>query len=138
MTTKRESLIAGLVTALGTVLGAQKVGRSLRKAYSSEDGTMLVVHAGASDPNASMIGVVDRTTEVLLTVVSRSDEPEAEADVVMETAHPIVMAYQTADAAVMDISEGRREEPRYAGDHFAVCLVTTRYTMKYRTQPNNL
>lgn len=137
MTTKRETHISAIVAALkASSLGESKVGRSLRLAYSSTDGTMLVVHAGASEPDASMVGVTDRTVEVMLTVVSRGDEPEVEADDVMVVAHPIVMSYQAT--GLMDISEGRREEPRYTGDHFAVCLITTRYTMKYRTQPNEI
>ena len=134
--TTRETLIAGLLSELADVEGMPMTERSLSSGYAREEGNVIIVHRGGEDPDYSQICVVDRTCEILVTVLGRGSVPEVEVDGVLALVHPVVMAYSASN--LMQVDEVRTGAPRYADEDLSSCAVTVTYTFKYRTQPNTL
>lgn len=130
--TLRESYIQGLIAMLTAAPGLLVlVERSISIAFSREESPVLVVHRGAETPDNSNLGVTDRSCEILVSVITRSDTPDKDADDILETVHPLVMGYTAA--RLIDIREIATESPRYANTDGHACMITVRYLFLYRT-----
>lgn len=136
--TLREVFIENLIAILNAAPGLQsKVERSIVTAFDREEGSVLVVHRGAeAAPDASKCGVVDRTCEILVSVVARADAPDKAADELLEIAHPLVMAFTGQE--IIDVWEGQTDAPKFSDADSAAGLITVHYLVKYRTRPNTL
>lgn len=138
--TSRETIIQNLLALFRDMPDfPAKVERSLIRAYTREESPVLVIHRGTETADYGMYGVVDRTCEIMVSILIRGQNPEQEADEIMEIVHPAMMAY-TVDPTVeiLDVSEGMTEAPVFAREDRSAVMLTTRYQIKYRTQPNTL
>lgn len=130
--TLRESYIQGLIDMLVAIPGFPAgVHRSMVTAFSREESPALVVHRGAEDVENSLGSDTDRQCEVLVSVISRGEAPDRDADEVMEVAHPAVMQF-TAPGIVL-IEETGTNAPAFANADGHACLVTARYKIHYCT-----
>jgi len=136
--TLRETYIEALIALFGATTGfPAQVERSIVKAISRAEGSTVVVHRGGEPaPDNSMLGVIDRTCEILVSVVTRDDTPDKIADEIMEVVHPLVMTYSTA--GIIDVWEGQTDTPKFSNTNGQACLLTVHYFIKYRTSPNSL
>ncbi|NML62266.1 hypothetical protein HHL21_14510 [Massilia sp. RP-1-19] len=136
--TLREAYIEGLIADLRAAAGiGAMVERSIVKAFTREEDTVLVVHRGAeSQPDNSRLGVIDRTCEILLSIVARGDAPDQLADAVLEVAHPLVMAYRAP--RIIDVWEGPTDAPKFSDVGGTAGLITVHYFIRYRSGPNSL
>lgn len=134
--TKREEIIRAIITLLRSKEGIEHVERSLVKAYDTEETPVVVVHRGAETVGNELIGAIDRTMDLRITVICRGDDPEVAADNLMGIVHPVLMTASLPD--VMEISETGSDEPKYADRPTAGCFVQSHYSVRYRTQPNTL
>src|SRR5450830_1851594 len=93
--TLRETFIQELMALLsGAPSFPAQVERSLSVAFSREESPVLVIHRGAEDVESDLSGETIRECEILVSVITRSDVPDQQADSIMEAAHPLLMAYQ--------------------------------------------
>ena len=130
--TLRESYIQGLIDMLAAVPGfPAQVHRSMSVAFSRDESPALIVHRGAETLENSLGDDTDRQCEILVSVVSRSDTPDREADQVMELAHPAIMQF-TALGIVL-VEETGTNTPVFANTDGQACLLTARYTIHYCT-----
>lgn len=128
--TLRETYIQGLISLLEVIpwFGAN-VTRSMSVAFSREESPMVIVHRGAEDVENSLGDDTDRHCEIRVSVLSRADAPDQEADEVLERAHPVIMQFQ-APGVILVVEVGT-DEPRFAGADGSACVVTTRYRIHY-------
>ena len=134
--TKREEIMKAIISLLKATEGIDHVERSLVKAYDMDETPVVVVHRGAETINNQLIGVVNRTMDLRITVICRGDNPEVAADDLMGIVHPVLMSASLPD--VMDLSEDGSDEPKYADRPTAGCFVQSHYSVLYRTAGNTL
>lgn len=135
--TFREECIQGVMAALNAVPDfPAQVERSIAIAFNREESPVLVVHRGAEELKPYTGTTVYRTCDILVSVISRSDVPDQIADVVMEAAQPVIMAYH-ADGMVQ-ISESGTTAPVFANADGQACMITTRYRISYCTTRTSL
>jgi hypothetical protein len=136
-TTKRESILEAIKSMIIDIVSPDViVTRSVSAAYDVDENDVIVVHRGADDPIENFQFVTDRVLEVLVSVVTRSDVPESRADQYFQLIQQFIMDFNDPDIA--DITEGRSEEPKYAGADGRVAMVTMRFRFQYRTNANSL
>lgn len=133
MTTLRERYIEGLIAALDAVPGfPASVHRSMTIAFRRDESPALIVHRGAEDlENTLGDDDTDRQCEILVSIVSRGDTPDREADDVMELAHPVIMQYRAP--GLLLVEEMGTNAPAYSNADAHACLMTTRYKIHYTT-----
>lgn len=138
--TKRETLIQNLLAMFRAMPAfPAKVERSLIRAYTREESPVLVIHRGTETANYETYGVVDRTCEIMVSILIHSQNPEQDADEIMEIVHPAMMGYTNdPNVQILDVTEGMAETPVFAREDRSAVMLTTRYQFKYRTQPNTL
>jgi len=130
--TARESYIQGLIAWLQAVPAFPAgVDRSMSVAFRREESPVLIVHRGAEDIDNSLGDDAERHCEILVSVVSRGDAPDQEADEVMEVAHPAIM--QFGAPGIYLVEEVGTNAPVFAGADGNACMVTTRYKIHYST-----
>lgn len=130
--TLRESYIQGLMALLAATPGFPAgVTRSMSVAFGAEESPMVIVHRGAEDLENSLGDDTERNCEILISVVSRGDEPDREADEVMEAAHPVIMGFGAPGLYLVE--EAGTNAPAFAGADGNACMVTTRYRLHYTT-----
>lgn len=130
--TLRESYIQGLIDLLAAIPSFPAgVHRSMSVAFSREDSPALIVHRGAEDIENSLGDDTERHCEILVSVVSRGDAPDQEADEVMEIAHPAIMQFSAPGLYLVE--EAGTNAPVFAGADGNACMVTTRYKFHYCT-----
>jgi hypothetical protein len=130
--TLRESYIQGLIALLsGTVGFPAKVDRSISIAFTREESPVLVIHRGAEDVENDLGDDTERQCEILVSVISRSNAPDSEADDVMDVAHPLVMGY--AGTGILQVEEVGTNAPLYSNTNGMACMITARYRIQYST-----
>lgn len=130
--TLRESYIQGLIALLQAIPAFPAgVERSMSVAFRREESPMLIIHRGAEDVENSLGDDTDRECEILVSVISRADAPDQEADEVMEVAHAAIMQYR-APGIVLIVETGTNA-PMFAGADGQACMLTTRYKVQYCT-----
>jgi hypothetical protein len=130
--TLRETYIEGLMDAMKAFAGFPAgVERSISIAYTREESPVLVVHRGEETLENSMGDDTDRQCEILVSVISRGDTPEVDADDVMDVAHPLIMQYQ--GAGILQVEELGTKAPLYSNTDGMACMVTARYRIQYST-----
>jgi hypothetical protein len=129
--TLRETYIQGLIDLLQSLGVPAGVHRSVSVAFRREESPALIVHRGAEELENSLGDDTERHCEILISVVSRGDEPDREADDVMEAAHPVIMQFQAP--GIMLVEEIGTNAPVFAAADGHACMVTTRYKIHYST-----
>lgn len=135
--TLRESYIQGLIDLLtGTVGFPAGVERSITRAFTREESPVVIVHRGGEDLENTLGRITDRHCEILVTVLSRSDVPDADADEVMEIAHPLIMGF-TAPGVEL-VQEVGTNAPLFSNANGQACMLTARYKILYSTDRRSL
>lgn len=135
--TLRETYIEALLALFTATIGFPATPeRSIVNAIARADGSTIVIHRGGEDPDYSKLGVVDRSCEILVTVITRDDTPDKIADDVMAVAHPLIMTFTAAK--IIDVQEGVTDKPLFSNTDSKACMMTTHYFIRYRTTPNSL
>ena len=134
--TKREEIMSAVIALLNATDGIEHVERSLVKAYSAEETPVVVVHRGDETVNDRMIGAIDRTMDLRITVICRCENPEVAADDLMGIMHSALMTAPIP--GIIEIAETGSDEPKYAERPSDGCFVQSHYSVLYRTNPNNL
>ncbi|XYJ11810.1 hypothetical protein ACSUZJ_07415 [Telluria sp. B2] len=130
--TLRETYIEGLIGMLAAIPAFPAgVHRSMLTAFRRDESPALVVHRGAEDVENSLGDDTERRCEILVSVVSRGDTPDRDADEVMEVAHPAIMQF-SAPGLVL-IEETGTNAPVFANADGQACMVTARYKIHYCT-----
>jgi hypothetical protein len=130
--TARESYIQGLIALLELIPWIPAgVHRSMSVAFSRQESPALIVHRGAEDIENSLGDDTDRHCEILVSVVSRAEAPDQEADEVMELAHPAIMQFRAP--GIVLIEEVGTNAPVFANADGQACMLTTRYKVHYCT-----
>src|SRR4051794_31214421 len=111
--TLRELFVADLIAMFqGVADFPAKVERSLSVAFERKEGRVLVVHRGGELPERTLSGVTYRKSEIRFSVITRARVPDADADAVMEVAHPLIMAFSAP--SLLQVMEVRTDEPKFA------------------------
>ncbi|HEY9145263.1 MAG TPA: hypothetical protein VIN36_01125 [Thiobacillus sp.] len=132
MTTLRETYIEGLMAVLEAVPGFPAgVHRSISVAFRREESPVLVVHRGGEDVANSLGDDTDRFCEILVSVISRGDTPDRDADAVMELAHPAIMQFLAP--GLIQMEEVGTNAPVFSNADGHACMMTTRYKVHYCT-----
>ena len=134
--TARETIIKATIDALKEAPGMPPVERSIGRAYLSDEMPVVAVHRGQEVADYRVLGVVDRTCHVMVSVLSRSDDPEVQSDEIHALAFPIVMAM--AGNNIREVREIGTMDPDYGSFDPNVCRITMRYEVIYRTATNTL
>lgn len=134
--TKREEIMEAVISLLKKTNGIGHVERSLVKAYDAEETPVVVVHRGDETVSNRMLGAVDRTMDLRITVICRGDNPEVAADNLMGIIHPVLMTASIPD--IIEIAETGSDEPKYAERPSDGCFVQSHYSVLYRTFQNSL
>lgn len=130
--TLREIFIQELMALLSAAPSfPAQVERSIAVAFSRDESPVLVIHRGAEGVEADLSGEAIRECEILVSIITRSDVPDQQADSVMEAAHPLLMAYQSD--SLLQIWEEGTNAPMFANADAQACMLTTRYRVQYRT-----
>lgn len=130
--TLRESYIQGLLVLLRTTPGfPASVERSISIAFTREESPVLVVHRGAEALENSLGDDTDRQCDILVSVISRSNSAEMDADNIMAVAHPLIMGY--AAVGVVLVEETGTNAPLYSNTDGMACMLTARYKIHYCT-----
>lgn len=128
--TLRETYIQGLINTLRSVPAFPAgVERSISIAFTREESPVLVVHRGAEQIGNTIGGDTDRECEILVSVISRGDSPETEADEVMALAHPLIMSFKAVGMMLME--EVGTSAPLYSNTDGMACMLTSRYKIHY-------
>ncbi|MBC3927777.1 hypothetical protein [Undibacterium sp. CY21W] len=136
-TTLRERYLDQIVDLIRAIPGITAVvDRSVSAAFEVDDSDVIVIHRGKETPEQEMHGATDRTCDVMVSVVTRNSIPERVADGLMSIIHPAMMHF--SDDALIDITEGITEQPRYGGENGKACMISTHYFILYRTDPDSL
>ena len=135
--TLREIFIQELMALLAaTPSFPAQVERSIAVAFSREESPVLVIHRGAEGVEADLSGEAIRECEILVSVITRSDVPDQQADSIMEVAHPLLMAYRADN--LLQMWEVGTNAPIFANTDGQACMLTTRYRAQYRTDTLSL
>lgn len=135
--TLRETFIQELMALLTAAPSfPAQVERSLSVAFSRDESPVLVIHRGAEDVESDLSGETIRECEILVSVITRSDVPDQQADSIMEAAHPLLMAYRADN--LLQIWEVGTNAPMFANTDGQACMLTTRYRAQYRTDTLSL
>lgn len=137
MSTLRETYLDALVAMVKAIPNFPAiVDRSVIAAFAIEDSDVVVIHRGKEDTDHGMAGVVDRSCEILVSVITRNSVPERQADALMEQLHPLIIRF--AAAGVIDVSDGSTDAPKFADADGKICMITTHYVLQYRTASDSL
>ncbi|CAG2129145.1 hypothetical protein [Cupriavidus numazuensis] len=141
MTTLRETYAQQLYDALRQspelLAKNAQFSRSLYAALDMRSTRIVVVvHHGADAPEERVVGMMDRHSEVLITVVVRDPEPDQVSESVLELVQPVVMDF-VADGLI-DVAELQTDSPAYDNAGGIVSARTVHYDLHYRTQRNSL
>ena len=130
--TLRETFIQELMALLAAAPAfPAQVERSLSVAFSREESPVLVIHRGDEGVDGDLSDEVIRECQILVSVITRSDVPDQQADSVMEVAHPLLMSYKAE--ALLGIWEDGSKAPMFANTDSQACMLTTQYRVQYRT-----
>ena len=130
--TLREIFIQELMALLAAAPAfPAQVERSLSVAFSRDESPVVVIHRGDEGVDGDLSGEVIRECQILVSVITRSDVPDQQADSVMEAAHPLLMSYRAE--ALLGIWEVGTKAPMFASADSQACMLTTQYIVQYRT-----
>jgi hypothetical protein len=139
MTTKREAILAAIVTALaGTTGVGTRIYRSRPEAFSRAETPAISIEWVADDPSidTSLPTLTWRLTARII-VVARGDIPDQIADPVVESIHSKLTADQSLGGLAMDVQPVSVGFELVESD-MPTGVVTCDYRIIYRTAFNEL
>lgn len=138
MSTLRETILDAVVAALAGTTGAGvHIYRSRVSAIQADAPLSVVVRPAAEEPTPIVVSFMDRLLDIEIEVRARGEIPDAAADDTVASVHSKIMADLTLGGACLHIEEGATDWSFGEADE-ALCLVTLRYRIRYRTADNSL
>jgi hypothetical protein len=139
MTTRRESIISNIVTALaGTTGVSTRIYRSRVEAFARGESPAIVVEpiSDTAQENTSL-PTLDWSLTVRIAVIVRGTAPDQLADATIQSLHSNVMADLTLGGYSMDIQPQSVNWQLIEADQPAG-VVMCDYLVRYRTSLTNL
>lgn len=139
MTTRRESIIAGIRTALtGTTGVSTRIYRSRVEPITRGESPAIVVEPISDQANTDVsFCKTDWTLTVRIAVIVRGAIPDQQADAIVEDLHSKVMADQTIGGYAMSIEPRGVQFDMIEADQSAG-VIACDYLIRYRTAVANL
>ena len=139
MTTKRESILAAVKTALtGTAGVGTRIYRSRVDPLSRGESPALIIEPVSDTPeqNTSM-PTLDWTLRIRVVVIERSNVPDQAADDTIEDMHSKLMADLTLGGLAIDIQPAQTSFQLLEADQPAG-VIFCEYEIRYRSQVADL
>ena len=139
MTTKRESILSAIRTALtgttgvGTRIYRTRVGPVAR----GESPAIIVQPIRDSCVQNTSLPKLDWTLTVRVTVIERSDVPDQAADDTIESLHSKIMSDLTVGGYAIDVQPVRTEFEFIEADQ-PLGVISNEYEIRYRTEVADL
>ena len=139
MTTRRESIIAGIRTALtGTTGVSTRIYRSRVEPITRGESPAIVVEPISDQANTDVsFCKTDWTLTIRIAVIVRGAIPDQQADAIVEDLHSKVMADQTIGGYAMSIEPRGVQFDMIEADQPAG-VIACDYLIRYRTAVANL
>lgn len=139
MTTRRESILAAIRTALtGTTGVGTRIYRSRVTAIARQESPSIIVEpvADSAEQNTAL-PTLDWSMVVAVAVVVRGDVPDQQADPIVESMHSKLMADLTLGGYAIDIQPQSVNFDLIEADQPAG-VITCNYLVRYRTSVSDL
>lgn len=139
MTTRRESIIAGVRSALtGTTGVSTRIYRSRVEPITRGESPAIVVEPVSDQANTDVsFCKTDWTLTIRIAVIVRGVIPDQQADAIVEDLHSKVMADQTIGGYAMSIEPRGVQFDMVEADQPAG-VISCDYLIRYRTAVANL
>jgi len=139
VTTKRESILAAVKTALtGTAGVGSRIYRSRVDPLSRAESPALIVEPVSDTPNQNTsLPTLDWTLRIRLVVIERSTVPDQAADDTIEDMHSKLMADLTLGGLAIDIQPAQTSFELLEADQPAG-VIFCEYEIRYRSQVADL
>jgi hypothetical protein len=138
MTTKRETILAAIRTALTNTTGVgTRIYRSRVVPLSRSESPAIVVEPLTDIANNGVLPKLDWTMTVLISVIVRGDPADQLADPIVEDIHTKLIANQPLHALISGLVPTRVSFNMVEADQDAG-VVSLEYEVRYRTSYTNL
>ena len=139
MTTKRESILAAVKTALtGTAGVGTRIYRSRVDPLSRGESPAIIIEPISDTPEQNTsLPTLDWTLRIRVVVIERSDIPDQAADDTIESMHSKLMADLTLGGLAIDIQPAQTSFQLLEADQPAG-VIFCEYEIRYRSQVADL
>ena len=139
MTTKRESILAAVKTALtGTAGVGTRIYRSRVDPLSRGESPAIIIEPVSDTPEQNTsLPTLDWTLRIRVVVIERSDVPDQAADDTIEDMHSKLMADLTLGGRAIDIQPAQTSFQLLEADQPAG-VIFCEYEIRYRSQVADL
>jgi hypothetical protein len=139
MTTKRESILAAVKTALTNTTGVgTRIYRSRVDPLSRGESPAIIIEPISDTPEQNTsLPTLDWTLRIRVVVIERSDIPDQAADDTIESMHSKLMADLTLGGLAIDIQPAQTSFQLLEADQPAG-VIFCEYEIRYRSQVADL
>ena len=139
MTTKRESILAAVKTALtGTAGVGTRIYRSRVDPLSRGESPAIIIEPVSDTPEQNTsLPTLDWTLRIRVVVIERSNIPDQAADDTIEDMHSKLMADLTLGGLAIDIQPAQTSFELLEADQPAG-VIFCEYEIRYRSQVDDL
>ncbi len=139
MTTKRESILAAVKTALTNTTGVgTRIYRSRVDPLSRGESPALIIEPISDTPEQNTsLPTLDWTLRIRVVVIERSDIPDQAADDTIASLHSKIMADLTLGGHAIDVEPATTSFQLLEADEPAG-VIFCEYDIRYRTQVGDL
>lgn len=139
MTTKRESILAAIKTALtGTAGVGTRIYRSRVEPFARGESPAIVIEPISDTPEQNTsLPTLDWTLRVRIVVIERADIPDQAADDTIEDMHSKLMADLTLGGYAIDVQPAQTSFQLLEADEPAG-VIFCEYEIRYRSQVADL
>jgi len=139
MTTKRESILAAIKTALtGTAGVGTRIYRSRVEPFSRGESPAIVIEPVSDTPEQNTsLPTLDWTLRIRVVVIERADVPDQAADDTIEDMHSKLMADLTLGGLAIDVQPAQTSFQLLEADEPAG-VIFCEYEIRYRSEVADL
>lgn len=139
MATKREQILAQVATTLASTAGVSgRVYRSRVTALARAESPVIVIEPITdSARQVTSLPKLDWRMRLRVTVVVRSENPDTDADSIIESVHSLLMADLTVGGYAIDVQPVLTEFQFLDADQPAG-VISNEYDVLYRTEVDDL
>ena len=139
MTTKRESILAAVKTALtGTAGVGTRIYRSRVDPLSRGESPAIIIEPVSDTPEQNTsLPTLDWTLRIRVVVIERSDVPDQAADDTIEDMHSKIMADLTLGGVAIDVQPAQTSFQLLEADQPAG-VIFCEYEIRYRSEVDDL
>ena len=139
MTTKRESILAAVKTALANTTGVgTRIYRSRVDPLSRGESPAIIIEPISDTPEQNTsLPTLDWTLRIRVVVIERSDIPDQAADDTIESMHSKLMADLTLGGLAIDIQPAQTSFQLLEADQPAG-VIFCEYEIRYRSEVDDL